>query len=95
MFVAYADCGTGGLLDQVLERHDVQRIPGAHCYEFFAGASVFDAFSDEEPGTFYLTDFLARHFDRLVVKRPRARPTPGAERAVFRQLQAACLLGPD
>lgn len=68
IFVAYADCGTGGLLDQVLERHDVQRIPGAHCYQFFAGASVFDGFSDEEPGTFYLTDFLARHFDRLVVK---------------------------
>ena len=68
IFVAYADCGTGGLLDRVLERHDVERIPGAHCYQFFAGASVFDAFSDAEPGTFYLTDFLTRHFDRLVVK---------------------------
>jgi len=68
IFVAYADCGTGGLLDRVLERHNVERIPGAHCYQFFAGASVFDAFSSEEPGTFYLTDFLVRHFDRLVVK---------------------------
>jgi Protein of unknown function (DUF1638) len=68
IFVAYADCGTGGRLDQVLEKNNVERIPGAHCYEFFAGASVFRGLSDSEPGTFYLTDFLARHFDRLVVR---------------------------
>lgn len=68
IFVAYADCGTGGRLDQVLEKYNVERIPGAHCYEFYAGASVFKGLSNSEPGTFYLTDFLARHFDRLVVK---------------------------
>ena len=68
IFVGYADCGTGGLLDRALEGTGVERIPGAHCYEFFAGSEVFDALADEEPGSFYLTDFLVRHFDRLVWK---------------------------
>jgi len=66
IFVAYGDCGTGGMLDDVLERHGVERLPGAHCYEFLAGSSVFSSLSDEEPGTFYLTDFLVRYFDRFV-----------------------------
>jgi Protein of unknown function (DUF1638) len=66
-FVAYADCGSGGALDALLARHPgVERLPGAHCYEVFAGAELFAALHDEEPGTFYLTDFLARHFDALV-----------------------------
>lgn len=68
VFVAYADCGTGGQLDNVLEKYGIQRIPGAHCYEFFAGSDVFSALAEREPGTFYLTDFLVRHFDRLVVE---------------------------
>lgn len=68
VFVAYADCGTGGMLDAVLAEEGVERIPGAHCYEFFAGARAFAALAEEEPGTFYLTDFLTRHFDRLVIK---------------------------
>lgn len=67
VFVAYADCGTGGALDALL--HDfpgVERLPGAHCYEVFAGPEAFAALQDEELGTFYLTDFLTRHFDALV-----------------------------
>ena len=68
VFVAYADCGTGGALDPVLERHGVERLPGAHCYGFLAGNDAWDAMQDEEPATFYLTDFLARHFDALVVR---------------------------
>jgi hypothetical protein len=64
----YADCGTGGELDRVLEEEGVRRIAGAHCYEFYAGAANFAALQDEEIGTFYLTDFLARHFETLVVK---------------------------
>jgi hypothetical protein len=68
IFVAYGDCGTGGLLDQVLREEGVERIPGAHCYEFFATAPVFAALADAEPGTFYLTDFLLRHFERLVIR---------------------------
>lgn len=66
IFVAYGDCGTGGALDQVLERHGVERLAGAHCYEFLAGAATFAALHEDEPATFYLTDFLVRHFDRLV-----------------------------
>ena len=67
IFVAYGDCGTGGLLDVVLREEGVERIPGAHCYEFFATAPVFTALAEAEPGTFYLTDFLLRHFERLVI----------------------------
>ena len=68
IFVAYGDCGTGGRLDAVLREEGVERLPGAHCYEFFAGARVFAEMADTEPGTFYLTDFLTRHFERLVVR---------------------------
>jgi hypothetical protein len=67
IFVAYADCGTGGALDRMLAEEGVERLPGAHCYEFFATSGVFAALADAEPGTFYLTDFLVRHFQRLVV----------------------------
>ena len=67
LFVAYADCGTGGLLDDVLEQFGVERLGGAHCYQFYAGSDVFEQLHDTEPGTFYLTDFLARHFDRLIM----------------------------
>jgi hypothetical protein len=66
MFVAYADCGTGGMLDKLLDEYSIERLPGAHCYEFFSGTTAFEQLADEEPGTFYLTDFLTRHFDRLV-----------------------------
>jgi hypothetical protein len=68
IFVAYGDCGTGGLLDAVLREEAVERIPGAHCYEFFATSAVFTELADAEPGTFYLTDFLLRHFERLVIR---------------------------
>ena len=67
VLVAYADCGTGGLLDPVVERLGATRLPGAHCYEVFAGGPAFAAMAAAEPGTFYLTDYLARHFDALVV----------------------------
>lgn len=68
VFIAYADCGTGGLLDPLIHRLGATRLPGAHCYEFFSGAATFAALADAEPGTFYLTDFLARHFDALVIQ---------------------------
>lgn len=64
----YGDCGTGGhldlLLDEIGER--AARLPGDHCYEFMAGSELFAALHEAEPGTFYLTDFLAKHFDALV-----------------------------
>jgi hypothetical protein len=68
VFVAYADCGTAGDLDRVLERHGVERLPGAHCYGFLAGNETWAALHDADPATFYLTDFLARHFEALVVR---------------------------
>lgn len=66
IFVGYADCGTGGTLDRLLDERGIERLPGAHCYEFFAGADRFAHLHEEDPGTFYLTDFLVKHFDRLV-----------------------------
>jgi len=68
IFVAYADCGTGGLLDRALQAEGVERLAGAHCYEVYAGREAFAALAEDEPGTFYLTDFLVRNFDRLVVR---------------------------
>lgn len=67
IFVAYADCGTNGALDAVLEDEGIERIPGAHCYEFYAGSAAYAALQEEELGTFYLTDFLARQFESLVL----------------------------
>jgi hypothetical protein len=67
IFVAYGDCGTSGELDRVLEQRGVSRLPGAHCYDFLAGQETYARLQEEEPGTFYLTDFLARHFERLVI----------------------------
>jgi hypothetical protein len=67
VFVAYADCGTGGALDALLAKHpEATRLPGSHCYEFFSGAEQFAAIHEEELGTLFLTDFLAKHFDALL-----------------------------
>jgi hypothetical protein len=68
VFVAYGDCGTAGALDDVLAVHGVERLPGDHCYGFLAGVDEFAAMHEDNPYTFYLTDFLCRHFDRLVVQ---------------------------
>jgi hypothetical protein len=66
--LALGDCGTGGALDRFCDTRGLQRLPGAHCYAFFAGLPEFDAMMDEELGTFFLTDFLARQFDAMVVR---------------------------
>lgn len=68
VFIAYADCGTGGLLDSMLNEYNIKRLPGAHCYEFFTGLKEFKSLMDNEIGTFYLTDFLVKHFNRLIIK---------------------------
>lgn len=68
ILVLYGDCGTGGRLDAALAEENVTRIAGAHCYDFFAGEEKIVAMMEEEPGTFFVTDFLARHFERLVVE---------------------------
>lgn len=66
VILGYGDCGTGGALDKVLERHDAQRLPHMHCYEFFATTPRFTQIAEAEVGSYFLTDFLVRHFDRLV-----------------------------
>ena len=68
VYLGYADCGTGGLLDSLLKDYNIERLPGAHCYEFFAGKNQFLSLTEQELGTFYLTDFLVKHFNRLVIK---------------------------
>ena len=68
IFVAYADCGSGGDIDKVLQEEGIDRLPGAHCYSFFAGEGKFAELAEEALGTFYVTDFLLQHFERLVVK---------------------------
>lgn len=68
IMVAYGDCGTGGTLDRVLDAHGVSRIEGPHCYSFFTGNDVFANAGNDDMRTFYLTDFLARQFDALIVR---------------------------
>lgn len=78
-FVAYADCGTYGALDAVVAAHGVSRLGGNHCYDLFAGESEIKAIMESNPGTYFLTDFLARSFHRSVIvelgldKRPELR----------------------
>ena len=83
ILIAYADCGTGGAVDRVAQQFNAQRLPGAHCYEFYATSPVFAALAEAEPGTFYLTDFLVRHFDRLVIKDMKLDEHPELEEMLF------------
>lgn len=66
--VAYADCGTGGMLDRVCDEEGVTRIAGPHCYAFYSGTQRFLAQDDADMDAFYLTDFLARQFNAFVVE---------------------------
>jgi hypothetical protein len=66
ILIGYADCGTGGLLEQVCADEGVEMLAGAHCYQFFATHDGFDRLQDHALGSFYLTDFLARNWERLV-----------------------------
>jgi len=68
ILVAYGDCGTAGALDEVLEKYQASRLPGAHCYEFFAGSQQYQNIIDKQLGSFFLTDFLVKFFDRLVIQ---------------------------
>lgn len=83
IFVAYADCGTGGAIDKVIADEGIERLPGAHCYQFFAGPERFAELAEAEPGTFYLTDFLARHFDKLVIRPLKLDSHPELRDAYF------------
>jgi len=65
--LAYADCGTYGALDELCTRLGLRRLPGLHCYDVLAGPSRMRAVFDAEPGTYVLTDYLVRSFQRTVV----------------------------
>lgn len=67
ILLGYADCGTGGILDDIVDKRGIERLTGAHCYQFFAGRDRFDAMHDDDPTAFYLTDYLAKHFKRLIM----------------------------
>jgi hypothetical protein len=94
IFVAYADCGTGGALDATLAEYGVGRLPGAHCYAFFTGLERFEALHEAELGTFYLTDFLVRNFDRLVVRGLGLDRHPELRSAYFGNYRRVLYLAP-
>lgn len=83
IFIGYADCGTGGLLDKLLADEKIKRLPGAHCYAFFAGEKRFAEIAQAEIGTFYLTDYLARNFDRLIIQGFRLDHRPEMKQMIF------------
>lgn len=68
ILVAYGDCGTGGGIDAVCDRHGARRIAGPHCYAFYSGLAAFEARGDEDMDVFFLTDFLARQFEAIVIR---------------------------
>ncbi len=84
ILIGYGDCGTGGGLDRLLEAYpNTIRLPGNHCYAFYAGLSRFEGFMEEELGTFFLTDYLARHFQTLIVKGMGIDRYPGLKETYF------------
>lgn len=66
--VGYADCGTYGALDEVCVELGLERLPGLHCYDVFGGASRIEEYFGDQPGTYVLTDFLVRSFERTVIR---------------------------
>lgn len=68
ILAGYADCGTGGMLDKVLEKHDIPRLEGPHCFAFYQNACAFEASGERDMLAFYMTDFLCRHFDTFFLK---------------------------
>lgn len=66
IFVLYGDCGTGGDIDKLLAEEGIERLEGPHCYAFFSGNEDFAKRADDDVTAFFLTDYLARHFDKLI-----------------------------
>jgi len=65
--LAYADCGTYGALDEVCAVVGVDRLRGLHCYDVLGGADRVRTLLEREPGTYLLTDYLVRSFERTVL----------------------------
>ena len=66
--LAYADCGTYGALDKLTAQAGINRLPGLHCYDLYAGAKAVEQLFADEPGTYLLTDYLIKSFDRSVIQ---------------------------
>ena len=67
ILLGYADCGTAGELQDIAAQEGIEMMPGAHCYQFFTGQQVFDDMHHDDPTAFYLTDYLVKHFDRIIL----------------------------
>ena len=76
IMIAYGDCGTGGDIDRLIKQEQVERIDGPHCYQFYMGADAFDAAMDDALGTFFVTDYMVRHFERLIMQGMGLRKHP-------------------
>jgi hypothetical protein len=92
LVVVYGDCGTRGRLDPVLDEVGAVRLPGPHCYEMFAGAEEFQRLAEEQPGTFFLTDWLVRNFERAVVRGLGLDRHPDLRPLLFGNYEAALYL---
>jgi hypothetical protein len=92
LIVVYGECGMAGKLDPVLEEVGAVRVPGPHCYEMFAGEERFQEISESRPGTFFLTDWLVRNFDRAVVKGLGLDRDPELKAMVFGNYEAVLYL---
>jgi hypothetical protein len=68
IFVGYADCGTGGHLDRVCEKHGVERLGGPHCFALYQGLATFEKVGEDDMTSFYMTDFLCRQFEAFFIK---------------------------
>ena len=93
IFIGYADCGTGGEIDSLLDEFVVQRLPGAHCYEFYSGNQSFAGMMDEEPGSFFLTDFLVEAFEKLVWQGMKIDRHPELLQVYFKHYKKLVYLG--
>ena len=93
IFIGYADCGTGGDIDSMLDEFKVQRLPGVHCYEFYSGKQTFAEIMDEEPGSFFLTDFLVEAFEKLVWQGMKIDRHPELLQVYFKHYKKLVYLG--
>ncbi len=93
IFIGYADSGTGGEIDSLLDEFGVQRLPGAHCYEFYSGNQSFAGMMDEEPGSFFLTDFLVEAFEKLVWQGMKIDRHPELLQVYFKHYKKLVYLG--
>ncbi len=92
IFVGYADCGTVGKLDEVCEKHGVDRIAGPHCFSFYLGNEAFKNNNDDYVTTFFITDFLARHYENFLLKPLKLHKHPELRDLYFGNYERALYL---